>query len=278
MNMVEIDSCSLRKWQLLQFKILKEFKRICEKNNIKYILVGGTLIGAVRHKGFIPWDDDVDVALLRADYEKFKNVCQFDLGDEFFFRCPDTDPECPVGAKLTLKGTKYISHTMPLNMKNCGISIDVLVYDNVSDKKLYNFFYCNWYHILLRILLKRYGYKPNPGKLWQRVILNICNFFFSFVSTNRLREFCDTYPLKFSRFETKNVCIFSGIHGYPKEKHLRTTVENIKEMEFEGEYFSVPIDYDIFLREQYGDYMKLPDEDKRKLRHHCQVLDFGIYQ
>ena len=88
---MEIDS-RLRKLQMAELEILKEFVRLCEAHGLQYYLVGGTLLGAVRHKGFIPWDDDIDVAMPRGDYDRFAQIAPKELDPRYFYQCPDTDP------------------------------------------------------------------------------------------------------------------------------------------------------------------------------------------
>ena len=97
----ELD-VGIRDVQMIQLEILLEFDRICRKNNIKYQLFAGTLLGAVRHKGFIPWDDDIDVCLLRDDYEKFLDVCLRDLDPGFFLQTYETDEKC-IGSMLKFR-------------------------------------------------------------------------------------------------------------------------------------------------------------------------------
>jgi lipopolysaccharide cholinephosphotransferase len=82
---------TLRDVQKVQLEILLEFDRICRKHGLKYLLFAGTLLGAVRHKGFIPWDDDIDVCMLRGDYERFLTVCKDELSAELFLQTTDTD-------------------------------------------------------------------------------------------------------------------------------------------------------------------------------------------
>ena len=85
--MIQIDQKTLRKLQMIELEMLIELDRICRKNDIKYTIIGGTLIGALRNGGFIPWDDDIDVAMLRGEYEKFRKACKKDLDlSRFYFQ------------------------------------------------------------------------------------------------------------------------------------------------------------------------------------------------
>ena len=108
--MVNLDDKQLRQLQLIELEMLLEVDRICRKNQINYTITGGTLLGAVRHKGFIPWDDDADVALLRDEYERFCDACEKDLDKEkFFLQNWETDKNFNSGyAKLRRNNTHYV--------------------------------------------------------------------------------------------------------------------------------------------------------------------------
>ena len=86
-----MDNEILKKLRNVELQILDQVVEICKKHNLKYILTAGTLIGAVRHKGFIPWDDDIDIALPRKDFNKLINICQSELDDKFYLDCPETN-------------------------------------------------------------------------------------------------------------------------------------------------------------------------------------------
>ena len=109
MEAIELTPEQIRTMQLLELDMLKELDRVCRENGIMYTIFGGTLLGAVRHKGFIPWDDDADVCMLRGEYEKFKRVANQLNPEICFFQDHTTDPEYRWGyGKLRRTGTTYI--------------------------------------------------------------------------------------------------------------------------------------------------------------------------
>ena len=129
----------LREVQLIQLNMLLKVDEICRLNNIRYYLIGGSALGAVRHKGFIPWDDDVDIGMFRRDYDQFLDIADKFLDNKYFLQTNRTDPDYhgPY-AKLRANNTTYIEKvSRSLGAKiHQGIFIDIFPLDNVPDKKL----------------------------------------------------------------------------------------------------------------------------------------------
>ena len=131
------DQETLEKVQNAQTGILKDVLGLCEKNGIDVFIIFGSALGVVRHQGFIPWDDDIDIGIFREDFPRFRKLAEKYLGDKYEFLTPETNPNyaCTV-THFQKKGTKFISY----DVKDCdytpGINIDVFVYDHLADNKL----------------------------------------------------------------------------------------------------------------------------------------------
>ena len=140
-----LSEAELRELQMIEVEMLVEVDRICKKCGIKYCISAGTLLGAVRHKGFIPWDDDADVAFLRPEYEKFREACETELDhDRFYFQDYRNTKGYRWGyGKLRRKNTKFIRLHQEYMPYEQGVFIDIMPYDNVPDnilaRKVHNF-------------------------------------------------------------------------------------------------------------------------------------------
>ena len=156
-----------RQMQLMQLDMLKELDRVCRKHNIKYTIFAGTLLGAVRHKGYIPWDDDADVGMLREEYEKFKKVAH-ELDPEIcYFQDHETDPYYRWGyAKLRRTNTKFVRVGQEHIKCKTGIFIDIFPMDDIPKTtigQIINDFYC---FCLRKILYSEVGkYSKNESKI-----------------------------------------------------------------------------------------------------------------
>ena len=133
--MIRLEGKMLRELQMTELEMLIEVDRICRKNNIRYSLDGGTLLGAIRHDGFIPWDDDADVVMLRTEYNKFYTACKQELDTErFFLQEYRTDNKYRWGySKLRRNGTVFLREGQEHVKCNQSVFIDIFIYDNVPD-------------------------------------------------------------------------------------------------------------------------------------------------
>ncbi|WP_251392321.1 LicD family protein [Mediterraneibacter agrestimuris] len=256
-QVMEMDAGTLRKMQMIELELLVEIDRICRKNHIKYNLCGGTLIGAVRHKGFIPWDDDVDIRMLRSEYKKFKEACKQELDDtRFFLQDFESDPKYRWGyAKLLRKDTVYIrTGQTHLGMKN-GVFLDIFISDGIPNQKWMRNIHDKLCFAIRKTLWSPVGAKVVPEKklrVWYAVLARIPRCVPVF-GIKILSHLVSEKKSKYFRALT-----FPQKRGLKKEWFTELT-----DLEFEGHYFLAPADYDGWLSQEYGDYMKLPPEEKR---------------
>ncbi len=275
-----LDKQTLRKLQITELNGLDEVKRICELHNLKYFLIAGTLIGAIRHKGFIPWDDDIDIGMMRSDFDKFIEYCKTDLDKEhFFLQTPSTEKGSADFelARIRLNDTKFVeTHRKNLNIHH-GIFVEVFPYDDLPDNKLKCLFYSDSFRLLKKAVGLRMGYRYKAKNLFNRVIMYILSFFTRFCPLNKMINKMNNYHLKYQNPDSEYVFLIAGGTSYKEERHLRKTVTELSEAEFEGKMYPIPKDYDTFLKEQYGDYMTPPPVEKQVNQCLVEEIDFGPY-
>lgn len=158
----------VKELQEKELYLLKELKKICDRNEITYFLAYGSLLGAVRHQGFIPWDDDIDVCMNYSDYLKFEKVCEKELGSDFFLQTRDTEPDAGLSYnKLRLNNTTLIIDYMADRDINHGINIDIYPIYNVADNSLMRSI--QFAFAVLYMLLEAQQVPQNHGKIIQIV-------------------------------------------------------------------------------------------------------------
>ena len=171
-----MDKDTLRKVQLIQLEIVKEIDRVCEENGISYFLVGGSLLGAIRHKGFIPWDDDLDIGMLRKDYERFRKIAPQFLIDKYRMIDWKKDSNYPHPmCKIIKKGTIYKENKRN-DAGEQGIWVDVFPYDNVNihDNSIkYRMFKLKMLRSLIRAKNNYQTWQKNNGIIVSKYLKNI---------------------------------------------------------------------------------------------------------
>jgi len=268
----------LEKIHELELRIACEIKRICEKNNIRYFLTAGTLLGAVRHAGFIPWDDDMDIGMLREDFIRFEEVCKTQLGEEFFLQTWDSDSDYPYSfAKVRLNGTHIEEAFSQEGHSHDGLFVDIFPFDNAPDDEKLRKKHARQYFFYKRLLWVKKGYGTNMKsesfrQLVRFYLFKLISLFFSY---ERGKAKFYKIQTKYNNIPTKKV-VTDGSYKYNKECIERKWVENLGPVKFEDVEFLSYNEKEEYLTYFYGDYMKLPPEDKRN-RHQRGSVDFGKY-
>lgn len=260
----------------IQLEMALEVKRICEKHHIKYSIIAGTLLGAVRHKGFIPWDDDLDIGMLRNDYERFIVVCKQELSDDYFLQTWETDTgfALPI-AKLRKNGTRFVEKNSSEASLHCGIYIDIFPFDNVPTGMLRRVLQDRSTYLLKRILLIKMDYKVwKENEFMKKITYKIIKVLSSFQTVKQIKMLLYKTMIVNNSKDSKKVVTFGGAYGYKKESLKKEWLENLMEIDFENDILLAPVNYEEYLTYFYGDYMTPPPKNIRYNRHNIIDISF----
>lgn len=260
--MKELDIQDIK---IIQISILDYFDEFCKKNDIRYWLDYGTLLGAVRHKGFIPWDDDIDIGMLREDYKRAEILFNQQSNGLYAFKTPINDNTyCYPFGKLIRTDT--VLYEYGKEGITTGVYIDVFPYDNSPKSKRAVKRMFKKRDFLGR--LRRLQLPMRAGLSKRKRILYRCGAtIIKIVPNNTINALIDKNARKYSKRETGIVSSFTDTY---ENKYLivpKSLFRNLEDIEFEGKKYPAPKDYDFWLSSYYGDYMKLPPIEQR-VKHH----------
>ena len=266
----------LKKVQELELKNLQVLDEVCKKIGVKFFAYGGTLIGAIRHKGFVPWDDDLDVAMVRSDYVKFVQHAEQYLPSNYTLQSPYNDPKSPYSyTKLRLNGTKYIEYAHHKLKIAQGIYIDIYPIDNLPDTDEEFFKQYKKFHRLSVLYARRQcPYIEQKEKNFK----NACKQAIKFVSSFALKAIPRRLIVsRMDHIATKyndKVTSRKGNLYYPKPVNVFESLYPLENGVFEGFPILLPGGWDQHLTSRYGNYMEFPPEEKR-IGHRPFLLHFG---
>lgn len=251
-------------YQQNALEVLLEFQRVCEELGLRYYLTAGTLLGAIRHKGFIPWDDDIDVAMPREDYDKLARMGPKCFSEKYFYQDYHTEANFPqFFSRLRKRGTEVDTLFMESIEMEHGCFIDVFPLDRCPDgDKAASLFFKGMdffkYAVLARVSTK---FVCLYEKRYARLLLSI----FKRIPNRWLFFLRECFRKMMGCFSTgKKLCTVGGRHGYPKEAYCVEWWEKAVPVQFEGYTFPAPAGWDMQLRSMYGDYMVLPSEEEQE--------------
>jgi len=261
------DPTMLRRVQLIQLEILRELARRCEEQSLRWFVIGGTLLGAARHGAFIPWDDDIDIGMPRADYERFEELCRRSPDPAFSWQSGRTDPAYPfMFGKLLRTDTHVIEAAVAHLPIQHSIYVDVFPFDGAPGSGIGRRFHGIAFKVAVTALsarIRRTGVRRSLGYL------------FRVIPRSWAVGLIDVLARRFPYDTSPYVVNASGAWGYHRECQPRGHVEPLASLEFEGMTVPVPGHWDEYLTRIYGEYMRLPPPEQRRPRHALTIVSLG---
>lgn len=252
-----MDKEMLRELQLAEYKMLKDVTAFCDENQIQYSLVAGTLLGAMRHNGFIPWDDDIDIIMDHKNYKRFIKVSKKEFPKKYFVQNFTTEKKVNYPwTKIRINGTTSIDPRLRNLQIHSGICMDIFVLNGIAEKKIHRKLQLKFARYQ-RKLMNKYYYRaisPSEKDIYQRIPevfrIPLIKLFDLIVNINS---------------EKTKYCISNFFNGLNSAILFESKwFEQGEKVRFEGELFSAPKEKEKYLEARYGDWRSLPPEDERK--------------
>lgn len=273
----KMNNNQLKKLQQTLLGIIDDIDYVCKKYNLTYNLGGGSALGAIRHNGFIPWDDDLDINMPRKDYQKFCEVFEDEFSEKYWLHTPEKTKDYGLSfARVRKKGTIFRSRDDLNNTEEAGVYIDLFIIENT-----YNLAIMRYIHGILSLMFgfllscrnfyknkKFYLEMVKDNKKANKVfkIKTFIGFLVSWMSVDKINHTWNNINKMCKNNESKYVSVPVGrkhFFGelYERDKFCKTILH-----EFEGKNRMLPvcIEYDAYLKHMYGDYMKIPKEEDRE--------------
>lgn len=260
--MKQIDMSEMK---LIEISILDEIDRFCKERGITYFLFVGTLLGAVRHKGFIPWDDDIDICMKREDYEKFFHDFNINRDDSLFAVNCDNDDEYYLASGKVIE-----TRTLLIEEKDAapiGVYVDVFPLDRLPNNKVkFNWLYARTF--LLNAVLIAKNMDDRPRAAYKMMFRDGLRLLSKKISRTQILKCISTLAQKYNGCDscTKIGDISVFTYGM-RELYDAVDFSETVELEFEGKYYTAPSGYKNILSKTFGDYMQLPPVEKQ-ISHH----------
>lgn len=282
-GLITLNEEQTKRLQEINYQIYLDVFSLCRKHNLQISLSGGSVLGSVRHKGFIPWDDDIDVMMPRKDFNAFMKIFKDELGDKYYMACPDArySDQYNYIIKVIDKDSVCADLFEKQKLFHQGIAVDILPIDYVPNNPILYGLKGYMSILLLFILNSNMMYICNTNlvkKIFTQTLASSLYFYFRivvgfFASIIPYHKWCRIYNDAVSGIVcSKRVSIPCGRNHYFKETQLAEVFYPFREAIFEKNTAFIPNDYDTYLRPLYGeDYMNLPPIEKRE-RHLCSKL------
>lgn len=261
-----MKAVSITELRAIQMKIASELAKFCQDHGLQYFLGYGTLLGAVRHNGYIPWDDDIDILMPRKDYAFFLDHFNKEQIEYRVDSCETNSEYSLPFAKISHKETYLIETSSDCCFEGLGVNIDVFPLDGLPESLWKRRWRMSIRKILLLSLLLKMLYVADKRAALKNLILRVSKIILTPISANLLARSVNHLSSKSSFEESDFVVSSSGPYG-KKDILLRSWFEREVELEFEASMFHAPVGFAKVLSQCYGDYMRLPPVEKRVTHH-----------